>query len=269
MATLTMYDSVDVSTIPPNPEAVAGYVGGSWPNYNELVAKFPHAHHLSIAVEANEHARCLDVEPLDATNAQAPGWFKSSLADKSQGKAVLYTSASNVQALMDAMSAAGIARSEYYIWSAHYSNEHICGPNVCGYPQADATQWTDHSQGRNLDQSLVHDYFFGVKPAPTPSPRVDPHYDWFDDKPRRILLKKRTERGQVELYDKLRAEQTDKKHPHRIQLAFVRQVLKSFAGRVNTVAHKELVNGKPSWDVDHRGWRYQELIHRAQGQRVV
>ena len=162
--TIVMYDSIDLSQFPPNPEAVAGYVGGHWPTYNELVAKFPNALHLSIAVQASQHARCLDVEPGDATPAQAPGWFQGH-ADHSQGLPVLYGSASAVNEINTAMQRAGISRDRYLIWSAHYTfHAHICSPQTCGYPPADATQWTDKSGGKNLDESLCSDAFFGTKP---------------------------------------------------------------------------------------------------------
>ena len=168
--TVVMYDSVDVSQFPPNPQAVAGYVGGHWPTYNELVAKFPNALHLSIAVQASQHARCLDVEPGDATPAQAPGWFQGH-ADHSQGLPVLYGSASAVNEINTAMQRAGISRDRYLIWSAHYTfHAHICSPQTCGYPPADATQWTDKSGGKNLDESLCADYFFQRHPAPPPTP---------------------------------------------------------------------------------------------------
>ena len=73
-----MYDDVNLALIPANAPAVAGYVGGRWPTYGPMVAKFPHAKHLSIAISALENARCLDVEPGDATIAQAPGWVEPS-----------------------------------------------------------------------------------------------------------------------------------------------------------------------------------------------
>src|ERR1035437_10894647 len=104
---IQMFDSVDVGTVPNNPQAVAGYVGGSWPTYNALVAKFPHAHHLSIAVNASEDAECLDVESGDATAAEAPAWVRRQ-QKRGVWKPVLYTSLSNVGALLAALSAAGI-----------------------------------------------------------------------------------------------------------------------------------------------------------------
>jgi|SRR5215469_2870907 len=168
--TVVMYDSIDLSQFPPNPPAVAGYVGGHWPTYPELVKKFPNAHHLSIAVTASQNARCLDVEPGDATPEQAPGWFANH-ADHSQGTPVLYTSASGVQHLINVMTNAGYARNRYLVWSAHYTfYSHICSPGTCGYPTADATQWTDKSGGKNLDESLCSDAFFGASPSPIPVP---------------------------------------------------------------------------------------------------
>ena len=169
---ITMYDSITVSQIPANAEAVAGYTSGHWPTYNELVQKFPHAHVLSIAVGASHAARCLDVEPGDAvtpTDRRPVGTCADFTPIVTRESQVLYTSASNVNALVSTMTAARIFRNQYYIWSAHYTfHEHICSPGACGYPSADATQWTDKAMGRNLDQSQCQDYFFGAAPAPKP-----------------------------------------------------------------------------------------------------
>jgi hypothetical protein len=167
--TVVMYDSIDLSQFPSNPEAVAGYVGGYWPTYNDLVKKFPNAKHLSIAVTAAQRARCLDIEPGNATPSQGPGWFRN-YADKSQGLPVIYAGASAINQVTSAMTNGGIARSQYLLWSAHYTyKEHICSPGGCGYPSVDGTQWTDKAHGRNLDQSLCSDAFFGkgapAKPA--------------------------------------------------------------------------------------------------------
>lgn len=255
-----MYDSVDVSTIPDNPEAVAGYVGGSWPNYTTLVAKFPKAHHLSIAPQATMDAECLDVEPFDATNDQVVGWYNR---QKARGVAVpvIYTSASNLQALIDVLSAAGVPRSHYRLWSAHYTfSAHVCGPATCGYPQADATQWTNKSMGRNLDESLCSEAFFGPPPPP-PDPH---HYHRFAKGPFASRWGPLHERELVEEYDR------ERKHPvfdHK-KLKALEEKLRFLADRIYALAHEQLVHGKPSWDKYDRGWRYQELHHRAEGHRV-
>lgn len=161
-AAVTMFDSVTISEIPPDAQAVAGYVGGLYPTFARLAVAFPHAHRLSIAVNASQDADCLDVEPGDATIEQAPAWVKRQVA-RDVKLPVLYTSVSNVPALIHALTAAGIRRSTVRIWSAHYTDkEHRCTQVCCGIPafEADATQWTNRALGRNLDQSLCKPGFF-------------------------------------------------------------------------------------------------------------
>lgn len=159
---LTMYDAVNVTAIPTNAQAVAGYVNGRWQTFPQLEQRWPAAHRLSIAVTAEADADCLDIESHDATNAQAAEWFRRQKA-RGLEKPKFYTSLSNVKKLVGVLTAAGISRNEYGLWSAHYTHKpHLCGPG-CGYGMptiADATQWTDQALGRSLDASLVADGFF-------------------------------------------------------------------------------------------------------------
>lgn len=163
--TTTMFDNVAVGAIGVGDEE-AGYVNGRWPTYSAVVARFPGKPVLSIAVTADVRAAALDIETGDANNAQAAGWYHG-WTPGLVSKPILYTSASNVPALIEAMAADGIGRAEYYIWSAHYTGvAHICSP-VChfGNWNADLTQWTDKIGG---DESLVQDYVFAPVPAPAP-----------------------------------------------------------------------------------------------------
>lgn len=158
-ALLTMFDTVTPDQIPAVAEAVAGYVGGAWPTYQGLLTSHPHAKHLSIAVAADESADCLDVEKGDATIAQAPPWLQSPKAKAANTlKPVLYTSLSQAEELVRACAAAGIPRSGYLLWTAHWTKTpHLCGPE-CGLGftgHADATQYDNRALGRNLDVSLV------------------------------------------------------------------------------------------------------------------
>lgn len=165
---ITMYDSIQVSQIPPDATAAAGYVNGNWPTYEALKAKFPHAHLLSIAVNASADADVLDVEQGDATPPQAPGWIKRQFA-RQACRPVIYANASTMPAVVQALTAAGIVRSSVRLWSAHYTEAHICGPASChfpGVPACDGTQWTPHALGRDLDQSLLLDDFFATAPEP-------------------------------------------------------------------------------------------------------
>lgn len=159
---ITMFDSVDITQIPANPMAVAGYVGGRWKNYDALAAKFPHAYHLSIAISADEDADCLDVEPGDAVPAQAAAWVARQLA-LGKARPCLYASVGTMGAVLAGLNAAGIDPGVLRLWSAHYGvGEHICGPSTCRLVSRtmDGTQWTSNAMGRNLDQSLLDANFF-------------------------------------------------------------------------------------------------------------
>lgn len=169
---IVMYDDVNVALIPKDAPAVAGYIGGAWPTYPKVVAGWPHAKHLSIAVSAIHDADCLDVEPGDASPAQAADWVKRQLRRRRQGafsnttRPVVYTSAAFGQKLVDLLEKAGLKYEQDFMWwSAHYDprkGKHICDSS-CGFGikvKAHATQWTDRSHARSLDESVVRPGFF-------------------------------------------------------------------------------------------------------------
>jgi hypothetical protein len=169
VVTLTMYDSTNVGTLPPGADAYAGYVQGAFQTFPELQQLFgaSGAHLLSIAVFASGDADCLDIESGDATVAQAPGWVKRQLARGAQ-RPCLYTSVSNMDALVTTLGGAGIPRAEVRLWSAHYGQgKHICGPGNCGltHTACDGTQWTDAALGRSLDESILLNDFFSLSAA--------------------------------------------------------------------------------------------------------
>jgi len=151
-----MYDSVDLGQIPADAHAVAGYVNGRWPTFPEVRRRWPKARHLSVAVSASAHARCLDVERFDATPAQAPAWIRRQLL-AGVHKPVIYCSLVTAAPLLRVLERANISRHAVKLWTAHYTGRpHRCGPQ-CGLglgTTADATQWTNRALGRNLDASL-------------------------------------------------------------------------------------------------------------------
>lgn len=173
-----MYDSTELDQIPQHASAVAGYTSGRWPTYNALIRRWPHAQHLSIAVDAAHDAECLDIENGDATPADAPSWFKRQRA-RGESKPKLYGSLSAIPEIESEMERTGIHRGEYAVWSAHYTGvPHICGPSEGLSSPADATQWIDKALGRNLDESLCNDTFFAPKPyVPADELRWTREYD--------------------------------------------------------------------------------------------
>lgn len=153
-----MYDSIVVGNIPLSAVAVAGYVNGWWPTYSTVVSKWPRAKHLSIAVTSSANADCLDVEPGDATPADAPAWVRRQ-KDRGVKRPAVYTSLSQAQGLVQTLANAGIKREDYRLWTAHYNySAHRCTP-ACGFglkTTADATQFTNNAGGHpdGLDESL-------------------------------------------------------------------------------------------------------------------
>ena len=75
-----MLNSVSVGQIPASAPAVAGYVRWLLADVPSPCQQFPHAYHLSIAVNAGEDAECLDIERGDAEPYQAPAWVKRQLS---------------------------------------------------------------------------------------------------------------------------------------------------------------------------------------------
>lgn len=157
-----MFDDTSVQLIPEKAPAVAGYVGGNFETWPEIVTGFPDAHKLSIAVNAGEHARCLDIETGDATPAEGPNWVRGMLERHPDLYPVLYGSISLMPEILAAMLDSGFKRNEFLLWSAHYTfHPHICSPKTCGFAtECDATQWTDLALGRSLDESRLKPHFF-------------------------------------------------------------------------------------------------------------
>jgi hypothetical protein len=103
-----MFDDVNVSLIPKDAEAVAGYVDGHYQTWLKVVSGWPKAKKLMIAVFGGDNGDCLDVEPGDASVTQAAAWVKRQLANwhtrpHDVPRPVIYTSASWMQSVVNAL----------------------------------------------------------------------------------------------------------------------------------------------------------------------
>jgi len=177
MTSLIMYDSVTPSQLPPGGYAYAGYIDGSYNDFDEIAHMYPHAQLLSITTSGNPaaHGVAVDDENGDANNPQAVTFVKDKLEQKIN-RPVAYTQASNLLTLEDELS--GIPRTSYRLWSAHYTGTpHLCSRMVCGYGSdtpADATQYAadpyNYTLGRNIDITLLSRNFFVPAATPVPPP---------------------------------------------------------------------------------------------------
>ena len=160
----------DIGLLTPGAAMYASYVPPSiYAGWTELVAwakvHAPHAFLLSITI-AGARARCGDFEPGAMATSEFAHWYDTGALKDAGIRPWGYTSASNMQALIDAARGRPVTR-----WSAHYGHgAHICAPHVCGYPQADWTQWADTgAAGQNIDRSIGR-----MLPAPAPKPPEKP-----------------------------------------------------------------------------------------------
>lgn len=159
---LIMEDDISSSLFTPGCGAYAGYANGSFANMPAVraYAARQNAKAFAYTPYVASNADALDVEPGDATPADAPAGYRAGLR-------YFYGSASWISLIVSALSAAGFTRDQFKIISAHYVGPHICGPGSCGYPQADATQFADNYLGTSLDATSYPADFF-VTPNPYP-----------------------------------------------------------------------------------------------------
>lgn len=166
-AVLQGMDSLDIAAMAGGLPVYAGYNAGHWDNWAELIAwtrvHSPGAHLVSITPFVTGGSWVLDIEPGDAVAADAPAFFRVDHAG--HDKPVFYTSAGDLQAVINYLSRAGISRDRYYLWSAHWIGQHLCAPKVCGYPACDATQYRST---KTYDQDIFSSYMFGAAPPPPP-----------------------------------------------------------------------------------------------------
>jgi hypothetical protein len=153
-------------------QVYAGYAGGAYANLTAVKAHVgTNPVIVSVTPSLTPGPRCLDVEPGNATPGQAPDFVEypshggPEWGQKDAGKPVIYCSAGDAGAVISAMSKYHIARDEYLLWLAHWIGYHICGPDTCGYPQADATQYMSTPE---TDSDAWYSYCFPVTPAPLP-----------------------------------------------------------------------------------------------------
>ncbi len=264
-ATLLMLDCVDVHAVAGLKfYALAGYAGGSWPTFAPEVAAYPALAKanrvLSYAVNVTEDAELADCETGDLTVAQVRDIWLPRQFGRKVWRPGVYANLSRWrdEGLQDAL--------------AHYGSQirrivadwtYVEGPVLSGF---DCQQFSDHYANRNVDGNSCLPSFFAPTAQP---PHVNhPHYDWFSDG---LFPTHKwghlNERKTVEHYDQLRL------HPdkHVIELHVSKAHLRWLAERdLFEAKHgSPHANHRPSWDVDHRGWRYQQLIRRAHGQRFV
>lgn len=160
-------DSVTPANLAAGLAVYPGYCYGSYNNIAAIKARFPGKRYVSLTpvLQSAVPAMCIDIEPGDANPGQAAEFFRLASHDGAI-KPWFYTSAGDMQAVINNLAAAGINRTRYFLWSAHWIGLHICSKSACGYPQADATQYLSNSK---YDSDVFSTYMFA---APDPYPTL-------------------------------------------------------------------------------------------------
>lgn len=154
------YDSAG-ALWPAGGQVYFGYINGSYVTISQAraaaaVVAGGRGRAVSVSVTAGVGAEELDVEAGDATIAEAPAWLSRAVGVRPK----IYTSVTNVDALVAAMTAARLPRSAYAVHSAHWTGVmHVCGPATCGATSyaCDATQFATNP---DYDTSLILPTFF-------------------------------------------------------------------------------------------------------------
>jgi murein L,D-transpeptidase YcbB/YkuD len=168
----TMYDSETPSAIPADAEIVAGYVDGQWPDFDELVTRFPNAKHVSITVSGRAGAMVGDCEKGDMTPATLATWAEREIA--ADRRPTLYYSKDSAPAVVAALQEAGVALTAVDYWVADWkvpAEAHLVPGSV-------ATQWASPGTGSggNYDVSETVEAWpaVAVEPEPEPEPAPPP-----------------------------------------------------------------------------------------------
>jgi hypothetical protein len=161
--TRVLYDGITASNIPLDAQMVAGYDDGLYRWSAADWARFPNAVKIHIAVFASDNeSTVLDVEPGDATPAQAPGWVNARRAGGVDP--TVYCSLSSWPVVRGNFQNQRVAEPHY--WIAAY-------PGIGGalYAGSVAHQYADPGP---YDLSVVADNWPGVDLTPIPITIVVP-----------------------------------------------------------------------------------------------
>lgn len=163
-----MYDAVtaaNISAASPPPDLVAGYIDrivlAPWSTADW--ARFPGLPKVEIVKKASTNdGHVLDVEPGDATPAEAPGWV--TMRRKAGADPTVYMNLSTWPAVRQAFRDQGVPEPHY--WVAEYDGDPTWG---AGWAAAGcvAKQYAGNV-APGIDISSVADYWPGVDPLPNP-----------------------------------------------------------------------------------------------------
>jgi hypothetical protein len=161
---MLLYDTALVGAeLPQDPEAVAGYVDGAFRTFDDLVARYPNARHVSITVEGDLDAMVLDWE---RGNADPPDWAQRKIARGE--RPIIYCQVSNAPHVAKAIAPLRLGVAGEVDW---FAADWTGAPHL--QPASVATQFAN---GPHYDVSMTApdwppaDTSAHEPPAPGPAP---------------------------------------------------------------------------------------------------
>lgn len=122
---LSGQDSVSPGGMQPGKDVYGGYGAGGYEDYEEVKRDFPGKLYISVSPYVVAGVDCLDIETGDAVPADGPefvrGWHKVNT-----NLPMIYANMSTMPSVKDALNAAGLPRSAYYLWVAEWDES----PNI-------------------------------------------------------------------------------------------------------------------------------------------
>jgi Putative peptidoglycan binding domain len=181
--TVNMPDSIYPGNLPAGYGQYLAYCDGLYQTAGPVRAAHPQARVVVLTVFGDSlEADGADCEPGNVNAAGAAAWVKRKLGAQPASRPVVYADLESpgysMSEVLVQLAAAGVARRQVRLLTAHYDGEHICGPsrgcrdatgNAISFA-ADGTQWSDAFPGLNgsmIDMSMLADDFFGGPTPPT------------------------------------------------------------------------------------------------------
>lgn len=246
--------------------AVLGYSGGnSWLTFKPYEKARPAlaARHwvIPVTLSCALFGHMYDIEDHGGSNANIGVFMHNAIhvwrTPEIWGPPWLYTFASNGEAMLAAARSFGYVqgRDFYYLSSHDTMHEHVCEPDVCGFPKADGTQFAFFTA---YDRSVLRRYML-----PTARKAVDPLAIFPTDVHDRSMPNAGNERLLVEQLDGAL------EHPAKYRDYLKGELYnkaKQFRDRIWRVSHYEppefsKPRPSPDWSND-RGQRWQGLNNR-------
>lgn len=251
MALISFQDAVNASNLNPNQLYAVYYADGRYANRTAVAQRCPHAKLFGITVGGltGPAIFACDSETGDLDVPSTLRWVETQI----RLGVKLITVYANLSRWLSEGLLAGVEALErkYGVkvrkWVADFNNQPVI------QPWADAEQYADPGP---VDLNVALASFFGDIPP-------SPHYDRFYTGPFPMGPLKLNERLVVEQYDGARRKPVK----YAAYLLLLRARLRFLANRVAKEAGAG--TSHTTWDQFNRGWRFQQLIHRSQGQQIV